>query len=156
MTLWAAKMSGSRASSKDSRRLPDYGCLLQFVWQDVLRSAPSHHATLTESYQKNSILFNVRELEILLGVTRKGQLATALRLAGVRSVEAGPVDGFGELRQGGISFMPYEMYTIRGAVIAWYVMQSRGFSAVTAESLAQGLLATITVPAVSTAYKAGT
>ncbi len=114
---------------------------LELVWQEVIRAASDQARTLTALYTHNPALFTIRQLEGLLGVNRKGQLATALRVAGVRDTKTGPTDGLGELRQGGILSTPYEVYTIHGAIAAWHVVRTRKLCSLTAESLAHRLLA---------------
>ena len=133
-------VGSTHIAQRNAETAPEYDRLLHCAWQDVMRAALHHAVSLRALYQENPVLFNIRELEGLLGITRKGQLATALRLAGVRNAASGPVAGLGVLRQGGISFMPYEVYTVRGAVVAWHLMRMRGPCSLTAEAFAYALL----------------
>lgn len=132
----------SIANDSNQAVLGEHGldALLWSAWGEILRAAPDRQAELTALFEQNPLRYDIRTLEALLGIAQKRRLAVALRGAGLRRGNSGPMPGFGVLRSKGIWYVPAELWSIRGAVAAWRVARISGLSAVPSYRIAEALL----------------
>jgi hypothetical protein len=113
--------------------------LVLTAWRNVIAALPERSVELESLYQLNLVRFDTRGLQALLGVPEKRRLATALRSAGLRTSASGPLVGLGELRRERTNCIPYEVWTVRGAVAAWSVASRLGLSVLTAAEFGASL-----------------
>jgi hypothetical protein len=117
---------------------PDATSTLRDSWIALIRALPERTVELAELYEQNPMCFDMRGLDNLLGVTRRGKLSNALRYAGFRDSASGPLPELGGLQLRNCASL--ERWTIRGAVAAWHVATSARLSNLTARELGESLL----------------
>src|SRR5690348_1037933 len=135
----AVKMAAQRPRLRtESRERQDPLATLQAAWMTVMQALPDRKAELAALYEANAPRFSMRALDKLLGVPRKGLLASALRRAGYRDIASGPLPELGALRLD--HYASSEVWTTRGAVAAWHVARDRNLTTITARELGERLL----------------
>jgi hypothetical protein len=136
---------GLRAAARESR-VPreqlsveaDANVTLCDAWIALMRALPERTVELAGLYEQNPMCFDMRGLDNLLGVTRRGKLSNALRYAGFRESASGPLPELGGLQLRNCASL--EIWTIRGAVAAWHVATSARLSNLSARELGESLL----------------